>query len=195
MKRIITLLLLLVTLTLPNDYKKADAAEAVLIPTLGFVHEFKIEENKKICPAGKLELPEFYYETEDLIYGDFGSIVVGNYNAGLYGDLRRYDMSLDKYIDMEDAAPVYTLYSGLPYIPDHNFQGFDAILDEDTLTLHDTKGFPTEYIKHSVHYCYDLSDWITSDGVDVYVDTLGADLITQTCVPGGLAFVYWTKVN
>lgn len=143
-----------------------------------------------------LTVPEFYYGTEDLIYGDFGSIKVGSYNVGLYGDERRYNTTLDKYIDLDEAAPVYTLYQGTRYIPDHNYQGFTEIFDNDELYIYDTKGFPTKYRKVSTHECYSLNyDWMTTDGICMWDDDLGVDLITQTCIPNGVAFVLWEIVE
>lgn len=140
------------------------------------------------------EKPEVHFESENLIYGDYGSIVVGSYNAGLYGDLRRYDMSLDKYIDLENAAPVYTLYNGIPYIPDHNYQGFDETNTNDTLYIYKNDGTYTKYTKLETKYDRNRDWYCDGDGFDVYTQYHEADLITQTCAEVGLIFHFW-KAN
>ena len=124
--------------------------------------------------------------------GDYGQIAVGSYHCALYGDEREYDLSLDEYIDAEKAAPVYRLPSGVLYIADHNYQGFDAILTADELKIKTLDGKVKSYER--VHYreCF-TKDWFCTDGFDMFLTYPEGDLVTQTCIDNdnGVAFVIW----
>ena len=192
MKRIISLVFVVVLFMMSFVNVWADDTRVELQHNY-YDEAFAALNNNNKNATDAFVIPEFYYGSQNYVYGDYGSIKVGSYNAGLYGDERRYDATLDKYIDMEDAAPMYTLYSGIPYIPDHNYQGFDETITNDELFIYDTKGVPTRYIKVSDHACYGWTTWITEDGLDIYEGELGVDLITQTCIKGGVSFGLWVK--
>lgn len=124
--------------------------------------------------------------------GIWGKVKVGSYKATLYGNLREYDTTLDDYIDAEDAAPIYSLPSGAMYIPDHNYQGFDQSVSEDTLYLTFPDGTVKELHKVDSHVAASKnSNWYSKDGFDLWYDSR-VTLVTQTCLNDDeIYFAFW----
>jgi hypothetical protein len=144
------------------------------------------ESGVKIPDTSKSE-PDVF---RDAVLGDYGAVYVDGLITPLYGDERQYDTSNDRYIDAENAAPVYRLPSGALYIPDHDYQGFDATLTADELKIKTVDGTVKIYKRVDYKECFTW-DWKCTDGFSIWSTYPGGDLVTQTCIPNGVAFVIW----
>ena len=156
--------------------------------------EIGLREDVKKMPYTNPTIDVF----ENVEMGEYGVIYVDGLLTRLYGCESNYDLdaSYDHYIDMENAAPVYRLPSGVMYIPDHNFQGFDKTLTASELKIKKVDETVTTYERVIRRDCYITNDWVCEDGFDIYFTYPEGELVTQTCVDDYMvAFVVWKIKN
>ena len=123
--------------------------------------------------------------------GNAGAIKVGGYQAALnYCDLN-ISGNCNSVFDAGGVAGITTNFAGIPYIMDHDGQGFLATLNNNSLTIRWADGREETLYKVSTHIqSYRTGEWYSDDGYDNLYGTDGR-LVTQVCLNGGIAWVYW----